>query len=257
MPRYSKKTDKHVLYQLAVQSADAEADFIDRAYRKAYGSTPTHFREDFCGTQLISCEWARMRPRNVAYGVDLHKATLAWGRRHNIARLSPRERARVHQIHADVRRVTRPKVHIVGAFNYSFFVFKERRDLVTYFKAVRRSLLPRGLFVCDAYGGWESQQVMKERTKIKGFTYVWDQAAYNPVNDHTRCHIHFKFKDGTTMKRAFTYDWRLWTLGEIRDALADAGFSSTSVYWEEDDVYRERRRADNSPAWNAYIVAKR
>lgn len=261
MPRYSHKTDKHILYQEAVQSADAEVEFIDRLYRKAYGRPATLFREDFCGTQLISCEWAKLRPRNISYGVDLCRKTLAWGLRHNISRLPERVARRVHQLNKNVLEVTRPKMEIIGAFNFSYFIFKHRCDLLAYFRAVRRSLLPKGLFVCDAYGGWESQQVMKEKTKLKGFTYIWDQAVYNPINDHTVCHIHFKFPNGKMMKRAFTYDWRLWSLGDIQDTMLDAGFRETEVYWEDEDedgegtgVYRKRARADNSPGWNAYIV---
>lgn len=262
MSKFNHKTDKFILYQAAVQSADCEVEFIDRVYHKEYGTRPTLFREDFCGTQLISCEWVKMRPKNVAYGVDLHKPTLAWGLKHNISRLSKREAARVHQVRQDVRQVMSPKVHLVGAFNFSYFIFKARRDLLAYFTAVRKSLLPKGMFICDAYGGWESQQVMKEKTKLKGFTYIWEQSAYNPINDHTMCHISFKFPNGKMMKRAFTYDWRLWTLGDVQDAMLDAGFSHTEVYWEDEDdngegngVYRVRKKADNSPGWNAYIVA--
>ncbi len=262
MPRYSLKTDKFILYQLAVQSADAEARFIDRVYRKEYGRPAALFREDFSGTCLISCEWVKLRPNNHAYCVDLDKPTLRWGLVHNIRPLPKRAAARVHQMNRDVCRVARPKVHVVGAFNFSYFVFKKRPQLVRYFKAVRRSLLKDGLFILDAYGGWESQEVLREKTKLKGFTYVWDQADYNPIDDHTVCHIHFKFPDGTTMKRAFTYHWRLWTLGGIRDALAEAGFRRTDVYWEGDDgkgagngIYRRQNRAENSPGWNAYIVA--
>lgn len=262
MAKYSVKTDKHILYQHSVQSADAEVDFIDRLYKKTYGRAATLFREDFCGTQLISCEWVKMRPKNVAYGIDLHKPTLAWGLKHNISKLPKGAAARVHQVNKNVLEVSAPKMHVIGAFNFSYFIFKERRDLVAYFSAVRKSLAPKGMFVCDAYGGWESQQVMKEKTKIKNFTYIWEQAVYNPINDHTVCHIHFKFKNGTMVKRAFTYDWRLWTLGGVRDALLDAGFAMADVYWEDEDnkgegtgIYRKRKSAENSPGWNAYMVA--
>lgn len=263
MPKYTAKTaDKFVLYQNAVQSPEAEVDFMDRLYRKAYGRTAQHFREDFCGTQLISCEWAKLRKENEAWGVDLDQPTLDWGRTHNISKLKPDVAARVHQLHQNVFHVIKPKVEIIGAFNFSYFIFKERRTLVTYFKAVRKSLASEGLFVLDCYGGWESQQVMQEKTKHDGFTYIWDQAAYDPITDHALCHIHFKFPDGTKMKNAFTYDWRLWTLGGIRDCLFDAGFTKTDVYWEGttkqgegDGQFRKTKEAENEPGWIAYIAA--
>ena len=263
MPKYTAKiADKFVLYQEAVQSPDAEVFFIDRIYKKLYRRPATLFREDFCGTQLISCAWAKLRRQNVAWGVDLDQPTLDWGREHNIADLKPETAARVHQLHQNVFHVNHPKIEIVGAFNFSYFIFKERRSLAAYFRAVRKSLAREGLFVMDCYGGWESQQVTKERTRFNGFTYVWDQAEYDPVTDHTVCHIHFEFPDGSVMRKAFTYDWRLWTIGGIRDCLYEAGFSYTQVYWEGttkkgegDGVYRPVKEAENDPAWVAYITA--
>jgi hypothetical protein len=263
MPKFTARTaDKFELYQHAVQSPEAEVRFMDRMYQKLYGRAATRFREDFCGTQLISCEWARLRAENEAWGVDLDQPTLDWGRAHNIARLSAHAAARVHQLHQNVFHVIRPKVEIVGAFNFSYFIFKERRALVTYFKAVRKSLVPQGLFILDCYGGWDAQKVLQEKTRCEGFTYIWDQSAYDPTTDHTLCHIHFKFPDGTMLRKAFTYDWRLWTIGGIRDCLHDAGFTRTQVYWEGttrqgegNGVFRPARNAKNEPGWVAYISA--
>ena len=76
----------------------------------------------------------------------------------------------------------------------------------------------------DAFGGYEAHQLLEERTKHKGFTYVWDQSSFNPVNHDLKCFIHFEFSDKSSIKRAFVYDWRLWTLPEIKDCLHEAGF---------------------------------
>jgi hypothetical protein len=65
------------------------------------------------------------------------------------------------------------------------------------------------------------------------------------------------------MRRAFTYDWRLWQLAELRDALLDAGFAGVEAYWEGEDAdgqgtglfHRVVRPVDNDPGWNAYLVA--
>jgi hypothetical protein len=265
MPTYTAKTvDKHILYQEAVQAPKAEATFVDRLYRKIFGRPATIFREDFCGTSLICCEWVKMRRANQAYGVDLDLETLRWGGRHNVNALPPQAAARVRLIHGDVREVTQPKVQIIGAFNYSYFCLREIGDLVHYFRSARRSLEEQGLLVLDAYGGWAAQQVMQETTRNPRFTYVWDQADYDPVNDYTTCHIHFRFPDGTALRRAFTYHWRLWSLGAIQDALRAAGFTSTQVYWEGTNakgggngVYRRVVKAENSAGWNACVVAVR
>jgi SAM-dependent methyltransferase len=263
MPRYTARSaDRFVLYQNSVQSPEAEVAFIERIYQQRYGRRPAIFREDFCGTALISCVWARRRRDHVAYGVDLCRETLDWGRANNVAALRPDAARRVHLVRRNVLHVTRPKVDVVGAFNFSFFVFKTPEVLTAYFRAVRRSLRPEGLFVLDSYGGWEAQRVTQDRIRYGGFTYVWDQAEYNPINDHTTCHIHFEFPDGSRMRRAFTYHWRLWTIGGIRDCLRAAGFKHTDVYWEGttpagkgNGVFRRADRAENCPAWHAYTVA--
>lgn len=263
-PVYTAKTaDKHVLYQISVQSPEAEVDFCLREYRKRFGENPTHFREDFCGTGLISCEWARHDAHHIAYGVDLHKPTLDWGMKHNIAALKPEQQGRVHLINDNVNSVTKPKMHIIGAFNFSYFLFRERNDLVHYFKQVRKSLHDKGMFVLDGYGGWEAQEPMEEETVHPGFSYIWDQADYNPIDDTAICHIHFKFPDGTKMMKAFTYTWRLWTLGGVKDALIDAGFKTIDTYWEGEDksgegngVYKKAKKAENTPGWNAYLIAQ-
>ena len=263
--RYTAKTaDKFVLYQKAVQSPESEVDICDRIYRKQYGQAPTLFREDFCGTALISCEWAKRRRANHAYGVDLHKPTLDYGRKHSLSQLSEEAAARVHLIEGNVRHVRRPKVHVVGAFNFSYFIFKHRNELVAYYTAVRKSLAPKGMFILDAYGGWEAQEEMTEETKHPGFTYVWDQAVYNPIDDHAVCHIHFKFPDGSKIKKAFSYDWRLWTLPELQEILTEAGFRRSTVYWqgtdedgEGDGEFEPATLGEPDAAWIAYLVAEK
>ena len=66
------------------------------------------------------------------------------------------------------------------------------------------------------------------------------------------------------IERAFSYDWRLWTVPEVRDALIDAGFERVDVYWEDEDedgegtgTFRKRRRAENGACWLALIAARR
>lgn len=258
----ASSADKFKLYLAAVQSPDSEVEFMDRVYRKANGRLPALMREDFCGTAAICAEWVRARDDNKAIGVDLCRETLDWGLVHNIGTLPPDVARRVTLLNRDVRDVTAPKVDVVCALNFSYFLFKDHHTLSGYFAAVRKSLKSDGVFVLDAYGGWESQQVMDEPTKRRGFTYIWEQAHYNPINDDTICHITFKFPDGSVMKRAFTYDWRLWTVAGIRDALSAAGFKAIDVYWEGtgrggvgNGIYRKQICGDNSAGWNTYIVA--
>ncbi len=50
-----------------------------------------------------------------------------------------------------------------------------------------------------------------------------------------KCFIHFELPDGSRMDKAFRYEWRLWTIPEIREILQEAGFSKVTVYLEGDD----------------------
>ena len=43
-------------------------------------------------------------------------------------------------------------VDVTVGFNFSYFIFKERSDLLAYFRRAYESLAPRGLFVVDLYG---------------------------------------------------------------------------------------------------------
>jgi hypothetical protein len=105
---------------------------------------------------------------------------------------------------------------------------------------------------------------MSEKTKYDEFTYIWDQARYSPVTGEMLCHIHFKFPDGSKLKKAFSYDWRLWTLPEVREMLTDAGFERVTVYWEGTDedgegngVFTPEEKGEADAGWIAYIVAEK
>ena len=64
-PRYSARTaDKYDLYQKAVQSADTDVEFLARVFKSTRGRPALHFREDFCGTGLLSSHWIRQSPRH-------------------------------------------------------------------------------------------------------------------------------------------------------------------------------------------------
>ena len=133
-----------------------------------------------------------------------------------------------------------------------------------YFKSVHRSLAPDGVFFLDAYGGYDSFKVIRERTRHDDFTYIWDQAEYNPINGHMTCYIHFAFPDGSRLNRAFSYEWRLWTLPEIQELLLEAGFKTVTVYWqgtdeesgEGDGEFTPATVGEPDPAWIVYISAE-
>jgi len=260
--------DPHRLYELSVQNPRAEVDFVDRIYRQRRGRSARWLREDFCGTAAVCCEWVRRRKTNRALGVDLDREVLDWGRRVNLAGLSADQRARVELLEQDVLAVETRPLDIVLAMNFSYWLLRGRAALKTYFERVRASLGPDGVFLLDAYGGYDSYRVISEERAVEDpeigpFTYIWEQAAYEPVSGRLVCHIHFAFPDGSRIERAFSYDWRLWSLPEIRELLAEAGFSRVQVYWQgwdadgnPDGVFVPVQTGEPDAGWIAYLSAE-
>jgi SAM-dependent methyltransferase len=263
-PTMADLADRHQLYEDSVQDVEEECEFVSRAFRKIRGRDAHSFREDFCGTASASCEWVRQGPERSAIGVDIEPEVLDWGRDNRLNRLTDDQRARLVLYESDVMTVETPPVDVVGAFNFSYFIFKSRSLMKQYFESVYRSLKDDGVFILDAFGGYEAFEEMKEKTKYENFSYVWDQAKYYPVTGEILCHIHFKFPDGSKMKKAFSYDWRLWTLPEVREMLEESGFRKVTVHWEGDDgdgggdgVFTPNDKGEADAGWIAYITAER
>ena len=264
--------DPYTLYEAAVQAVDFDLDFIERVYRRRRRRSFHLFREDFCATAHLAAAWVLRDREHRAWAVDLDPKPLAWCRRHRL----PVLREAAHQlrlVQRDVRTVTRPRVDVVAALNFSYWVFKRRADLVAYFRAARRSLRPGGMLVVNAFGGTKSMEELVETRRIPAsravdgspvgrFTYEWEHASFNVVDHHIVCHIHFRFPDGTAMRRAFTYDWRFWTLPEVREAMREAGFPEVETYvegwdeakWVSNGIYRLRKRYENQQGWLAFLV---
>ncbi len=258
----ASRADPRALYEASVQDTGSDIRLVVRAFRKRRGRQPLRLREDFCGTARLCADWVRRRPDRRAVGVDLDRETLAWGEAKHLAPLGP-ARARVRLLRQDVR-AARGLFDVVLAFNFSYSVFKERRELAAYFRAVRRSLVGDGAFFLDLYGGPEAQKEGVEKQRFDGYDYVWEQEPLDAVSGWGRRHIHFRFPDGSERRRAFTYDWRLWSLPELRELLAEAGFAGSDVYWEGaradgsgNGIFRPVRRVANEESWIAYLVGWR
>jgi len=261
--RAAARAARHVLYQESVQDPASDIEFVSGLFRRRRGRKPLSLREDFCGTALTASHWVASDARRSATAVDLDPGVLRWSRENVVPGIGDAA-DRLTLVRRDVRRGPRGPFDIVLAMNFSYFVFKTRRDLVEYMSSVHRSLERDGIAFFDLYGGFEAVQERAERRPLDGFTYVWDQQSVNPVDSTVKNAIHFELADGTRIERAFTYDWRLWQPVEVREALEDAGFSRVDVYWEDDGedgrgngVFRPRRRADCDPSWIAYVIAER
>lgn len=267
--------DRHALYEVAVQGPDWDLDFIERSFRRHNGRDPVTFREDFCSTAALATAWAMRGPERRAWGVDLDPEPLAWARKHRLPYVKD-VAGRVKLVRSDVRKPQAPRVDVACALNFSWWVFHRRADLVAYLKAARASLKDGGVLVLNAFGGVKAERPLVERTRkrasnapdgtqVTNFTYVWEQARFNAVNRNLLAWIHFDFPDGTRMARAFVYDWRMWTLPELREAVLEAGFRDFEVWSEGWDAKRRthtgtlhrRTTMENDDCWIGYCVAVR
>ncbi|HBZ96450.1 MAG: SAM-dependent methyltransferase [Phycisphaerae bacterium] len=258
----AKTADILELYELSVQEPGSEVDIIDQVWQEQRGRTAKILREDFCGTAAISIEWVKRREENNAFGIDLDSPTLEWTRKRIPDRLDDHQQSRIDLIEGDVLTSPTQSSDTILATNFSYFIFKTREEVRNYFRIVHEGLVDDGLFILDAYGGSDSYLEMTEDRDLDGFTYTWDQNFFDPITGDVVNHIHFKFPDGTKIKKAFTYEWRLWTLPEIQELLLEAGFKDTVVYWEGTDdetgegdgEWAVSKRGEACEGWVAYIV---
>jgi len=273
-PTLADLADRHVLYQKSVQATDFEVEFYEDRYRDIRGKRkkPLTLREDFCGTALLAADWCKENSKRRAIGVDLCSETLAWGLENNIKSAGADVEKRITLLNDNVLTVVTEKVDIACAMNFSYCIFETRDLLCSYFKNVRRGLKEDGLFFLDLLGGSATIDVAEEEKEIDGLpaTYVWEQATFNPIDNHMQCYIHFDFDDGSRIEKAFSYAWRLWSIPEIKELLLEAGFSKVHVYWEEfvesddpkDDYlegtgnYRAVEEIDQQESWLAYFVVE-
>ncbi|MBN2164027.1 MAG: hypothetical protein JXR25_05565 [Pontiellaceae bacterium] len=265
--------DLHWFYEASVQNVDNDLDVGTRIFKKHRKRKPLTVREDFCGTAKLAARWVERNKSHEAWGIDFHQPTLDWGIKYNVSKLSDEQRERLHLLCGDVLEAGTVPVDMAFALNFSFCVFKERATLLRYFKRVYEALNNDGLFLLDIYGGTESVMAKSddvreipgfktpEGVKISDFEYIWEQAEYNPITHETLCHIHFKIPGYGPINKAFSYDWRLWTLPELQELLIEACFSKAEVYLhdfnddgESDEIFRRRTTYENVLGWVAYVV---
>lgn len=255
--------DKHALYAKSVQQPDVDVRFFRELYRELKGRAPKLLREDFCGSFGVCCEWAKLGHGYRAYGRDLGAEPVAYGTEHFLSKLSPEQRSRVVIERKDVLEPGGPKSDMIFAMNFSYFVFKERAALKAYFANCFKNLRRDGVLAMDCFGGGGIHRPNSERTVHKRFVYYWEQLDYDPVRSTARCAIHFKPNGRKKIKNAFTYDWRVWTIAEIREILAEAGFRKSHVYWEGDDgrqgngKFSRDENGGRELIWIAMILAEK
>lgn len=134
---------------------------------------------------------------------------------------------------------------VVFVGNFSIGYIKERSALVAYLKQCHRRLsggmggFGCGVFVCDLYGGASAYKLggLERRHPSRGrevVRYSWQHETADQVSGMVTNSISFRVEiDGEVVQelpRAFVYQWRLWSLAELCEAMREAGFLGVEIY---------------------------
>lgn len=256
--------DKYYYYHSSVQNPESDIEYLSKSYSELRGKEALVFREDFCGTFANCCKWVSTNEERTAIGIDLDSEPIEYGKTNYLSKLDEDEKSRVEIMQQNVLNPDLPRADIVCALNFSYSIFKDRKTLKSYFENVLRGLNDDGVFVLDIFGGSQCYEANEEETEYtdKNFSYFWDQRSYNPINSNALFQIHFKRKGESKREAVFEYDWRLWSIAELRDLLDEAGFKSTHVYWEGttedgegDGEFSITEQGEECESWVAYIAA--
>lgn len=216
------------LYEWCVQSPAWQVRFL----HAVHGHGPVEFGDDFAGPASLARAWVAMGPGFQAVACDREVGALEHARR----RMAESGDAGMERLALRAEDVLgcKARADVIAALNFAVCELRTRAELMTYLRNVVFRLRPKGLFVADLYGG-ERQFVpgvtgMEVETPIGTVVYEWEQRRADPTTARVENAIHFVLPDGTRMEEAFVYDWRLWGVAELREAMSEAGFVMTEVY---------------------------
>lgn len=245
--------DRYDLYELCTQSAAQDVALL----RAIHGGRPRRLGEDFAGSGALSRAWVTTIRGGTAIAVDHDPEPLA-----RLARFAGM--ARMTSVCSDVLRV-RAKVDVIAALNFSICEWHARARLLAYFRHVRSRLRPDGLFVCDLYGGAGAFTPGRLRQRQRGphgesIVYEFEQRSADATSGRVVDALHFRVTPRVTaasskrrspralvLRDAFVYDWRLWSLPEVSEALDDAGFHDVRLFPRGDHALDGRGRVHVAP----------
>lgn len=235
--------NKHYFYEQAVQNPPETVSLIKKICREVGEGEYLSLREDFCGTGKIACEWVRSNPDAKAMGIDISAEVLGQAMERHASKLTDKQKSRIRFVEGNVvystgiaRQENWGTFDVAHAGNFSYNCLKDRNSLREYFRSVASTLRKQGgVFILEGAGGPGFCTEDKEISDVEmsnGHTieYCWHQKKYSQTTGELLAAIHFKTPDGKVMKNAFVYDWRVWTVPELRELLIETGFSKVEVF---------------------------
>jgi SAM-dependent methyltransferase len=268
-PPLSFSWDKHSLYELCAQNPPRDAKLLRAIHADGVAAPRSTLilGEDFCGTAALSRAWCDLLPRGRAIGVDIDEPTIQVARERSGGRdRMTLIRADVRRVREKVDLIAVLNFSVGEIHDRAALVryFKHARSRLK----PRGCFICDIYGGTDAFEPGLLDQPIKpppkphpgSRDKI---LYSWEQRSANPLTGRVVNAMHFEVvprdvavpprqpvrastdgRHGLSPKaatsrgtgspqvflNAFVYTWRLWSVPELRDAMLDAGFTSTSVY---------------------------
>lgn len=233
------------LYEMCVQAPELEARFL----RSLHGANGTVLGEDFAGPAGVSRAWLTLNPAHSAVASDFDPLPLEHAQyrlKHTLPGALPRFNTRTNDV-----LETGDRVDIIASFNFAACELLTRDKLVTYFRHALFRLNANGVLALDTYTGPDAMvpgvSTQSVETHFGLVEYQWRQVSADIATGRVVNAIDFTLPDARRFKDAFVYDWRLWTVPELRDAMREAGFRSTEVH----DAYGGALDGDGNPVLNA------
>lgn len=266
-------------YRWATQDPPAQAAVLAEIHRRVRGGSEARLlREDFAGNGADAVAWVAGGSGRRALTVDADAVTVAHGQQRALRLLGRRARCIDWHV-ADVHAVAPPMVQradLMSVLNFSIGYLHTRTALRRYLEHARRALDEHGVLVLNTFGGPDALAAHTDRhavvpgpdSTLAPFDYLWETRRFDACSARIDCRIHFEWPDAAVpggvrrVDDAFRYDWRLWTLPELTEALREAGFSRAQVWRHTAREGRNGPRVFLGPVrslrnrriWVAYVV---
>jgi SAM-dependent methyltransferase len=210
-----------------------------------------------CGTGIFPLWWQRTHPSWTVYGTDLSPAMIAAAKQaakqaaENTAKRAAKQagkqpadgrtRRTPTLLVQDMRRFALPEpAGVVTCLFDSLNHLTREADLAQTFRAVVRSLAPRGLFLFDLVDELAFPEVFTGTSILDGKDlYVGIDTNYREERGHGIGEARFTFfrRGKTAWKRVeFSIRERCWFRGEVREMLSTAGLDLVRL--DRVDPYR-------------------
>jgi len=248
--------DRYDLFDLCVAEAERLMPFV----YAVHGRSPRVLREDFAGSASLARQWSSSVKGGRAIAVDRDAEPLE------------RAQATVQCVVSDVIKC-RERADVVAWTNFCVGELHTRQELLKHLRHARRCLLPGGALVMDIYGGSHAMERGLHLRELRGpsgefITYTFEQRHTNAFTGRVVNALHFKVQPKGSprakhFRDAFVYDWRLWSIPELADAVLEAGFPSSEVHDRAGVAMDHRGKirktaapAPDSDDWVAFVVAR-